>query len=362
VTEFTPQGNSFEMEWTPTRAGNWLMHCHMIPHITPFPERPDSAAMHDMHDLARHPMVAMSGLVLGIRTTDQRADPKANLTADLKAVQSADLTATPRRLRLFVQRARADTTRKNAAHGYVLQRGAEPRGDSVEVPGSTLVLTRGQRATITVVNRLARPTTVHWHGMELESVYDGVSGWSRSGSSVAPLVAPGDSFTVTFTPPRAGTYMYHTHIDEGPQLRSGMYGPMLVLEPGQRYDPATDLTFMIGDAVVNDSLVLAVNGTRDAPPLRLSVGRQYRLRLINMHYADVATIALLADSTPVAWRAIAKDGADLPAVLATVGPARLERIGVGETYDYVFTPRRAGDLVLDVKMGDERLVRVLRAQ
>jgi hypothetical protein len=112
---------------------------------------------------------------------------------------------------------------------------------------------------------------------------------------------------------------------------------------------------------VNDSLVLAVNGTRDAAHLRVTVGKQYRMRFINMHEADVVTIALSSDGTPVMWHAIAKDGADLPAALATVAPARLESLGVGETYDFVFTPRRAGDFVLEITMGDQRLQRVLRA-
>jgi FtsP/CotA-like multicopper oxidase with cupredoxin domain len=155
--------------------------------------------------------------------------------------------------------------------------------------------------------------------------------------------------------------MYHTHIDEGPQLRSGMYGPMLVLEPGQRYDPATDFTFTIAGGVVNDSLVGVVNGTRDAPPLRLSIGKRYRLRFINMDWAELASVALLADTTPVTWRAIAKDGADLPAALAVNGAARLPRIGVGETYDFVFTPERAGDFVLEVKLESASLKRVLSA-
>jgi FtsP/CotA-like multicopper oxidase with cupredoxin domain len=36
------------------------------------------------------------------------------------------------------------------------------------------------RAGITVCNRLREPTTVHWHGIELESLVDGVSGEERA--------------------------------------------------------------------------------------------------------------------------------------------------------------------------------------
>ena len=56
-------------------------------------------------------------------------------------------------------------------------------------------------------------------------------------------------------------------------------------------------------------------------------------------------ISLLADSLPARWRAIAKDGADLPAGMATMRPASI-RIGVGETYDYEVIPERPGELTL----------------
>ncbi|MGH8473826.1 MAG: hypothetical protein ACREVJ_15535, partial [Gammaproteobacteria bacterium] len=47
----------------------------------------------------------------------------------------------------------------------------------------------------------------------------------------------------------------------------------------------------------------------------------------------------------VKWRAVAKDGADLPAAQARMGPAQV-RIGVGETYDFEFEPDRPRDLRL----------------
>ena len=334
-TEFMVSGSTFRMEWVPTRAGTWLMHCHMIPHITPFPPRPDSVRAHDGHDVRQHPTSAMAGLVLGITTTDRR-------TAERRL---APVT----RLRLFAQQAPADSG-KPVPRGYVLQRGTEPRPDSVEVPGSLIVLTRGETASITVINRLAEATTVHWHGMELESVFDGVSGWSRTGSNVAPLVAPGDSFTVAFTPPRTGTFMYHTHMDEGPQLGTGMYAPLLVLAPGERYDPSTDLVFMFGDAVVGHKPGVTINGRRDPAPLTLRAGTRYRLRFLNIHAAGAARVDLVADSLPLVWRPVSKDGADLPEHFRRDEPSRLRRFGVGETYDFEWTPARAMNAMLEVRL------------
>ena len=35
VTEPVPAGRTVQLSWTPERAGNWLLHCHMIAHATP---------------------------------------------------------------------------------------------------------------------------------------------------------------------------------------------------------------------------------------------------------------------------------------------------------------------------------------
>lgn len=326
VTEMMVAGSTFRMEWTPTRAGRWLMHCHMQPHIVPFPERPDSMQHHDVHNVAAHPQSAMAGLVLGINT-----------------VSRSPAAATPvpaYRLRLFAQQATADSG-KPSRRAFVLQAGAEPAVDSVTVPGAPLILHRGETTAITVVNRMREPTTVHWHGMELESVFDGVSGWSRTGTSVAPLLAPGDSFVAVMTPPRTGTFIYHTHMDEGQQLRTGMYGALIVLEPRQTYDPEKDLLFVVGSAIDGDSLVIALNGRRTLPARTLHAGTTYRLRFINILTAEAVRVSVEdADSVPLRWRLRAKDGADVPAAMRTERAATRGRFGVGETYDFDFTPSR----------------------
>ncbi len=329
VTEHVLPGGTTLIEWTPTRAGHWLFHCHMTPHITPFPERPDSVRLHT-HDIMNHPVEAMAGLVLGVVVTD----PKPSVAR----------TEPARRKRIFLQEAPAAKGEKPRRSFVIAGRG-DPRPDSVVVPGAPLILRRGERTAITVINRLAHPSSVHWHGMELESVFDGVAGWSGIGGSRSPLVMPGDSFAVAITPPRAGTYIYHTHMDEEDQMLTGLYSPMLVLEPGEKYDPARDLTFMFGNATVGGKIApAAINGSPTPTPVEVVAGRTYRVRLINMHQAAPAVIALLRDTTPVVWRAISKDGAALPASRRTTGPARVF-VGVGETYDFEWTPRASSSKV-----------------
>ncbi len=336
VTEHMTSGTTMSLEWVPTRAGNWLFHCHMAPHITPFPERPDSVRAHDALDVVHHATTGMAGLVLGIVTT---------LPATAQAEASPPAS---RHVRLFAQAAHSDSTRPRA-HGYAIALGAEAAPDSMMSPGPALVLTRGQTTAITVINLTDEHTTVHWHGMELESVFDGVAGWSGAGSNTAPLIAPGDSFAVAFTPPRTGTFIYHTHMDETAQLATGMYGPLLVLEPGERFDPTTDIVLMIGGAVDGDSAGATINGRRRPLPRTLRTGATYRLRLINILTAEVIGIRLLSGTDTLTWTPVSKDGAAIPATRQRSVPATL-RMGVGETYDFAWTPRLAGavELVVDV--------------
>jgi FtsP/CotA-like multicopper oxidase with cupredoxin domain len=326
VTEDLRAGQTMTMAWEPSRPGNWLFHCHISFHVI-HEARLDPPAGH-VH--SSDPRQHMAGLVLGMEVTPRRGDP----------VEQRDH---PRRLRLLVQEGRPHG-RAPRSLGFVLQSGPTPPApDSVEIPGSLLVLTRDQPTDITVVNRLNEATAVHWHGIELESFSDGVAGWSRTEGRTAPPIAPGDSFTARLTLPRAGTFIYHTHLNDIEQITSGLYGPIVVLEPGARFDPATDHVVVVGwDGEGANEDPRIINGGRSPSPLTLEAGVRHRFRLINIGPADRTRIAMLRDSTPVTWRAIAKDGADLPASQATRRLA-VALVAVGETYDFEFVPESPGE-------------------
>jgi hypothetical protein len=59
---------------------------------------------------------------------------------------------------------------------------------------------------------------------------------------------------------------------------------------------------------------------------------------------------VLRDTTVLSWRALAKDGRDLPAEQAIAGASEVQ-MGNGETYDFDFVPAASGDLRLDVSSG-----------
>jgi len=144
------------------------------------------------------------------------------------------------------------------------------------------VLTRNEPTEIEVLNRLQQ-TSIHWHGIELESYYDGVAGWSGSNTHTAPPIVPGESFVARMTPPRAGTFNYHTQWHDETQLTNGMYGPLIVLPEGEKFDPSTDLTFVFSIGEFSNLQKLAlITGTPQSKPLRLQTGKKYRFRFINI--------------------------------------------------------------------------------
>jgi len=149
------------------------------------------------------------------------------------------------------------------------------------------------------------------------------------------------------TPPRAGTFIYHTHIDDVKQLSSGLYGPLIVLPPGEKFDPESDRVLVISRAGSGETPIW-LNGSQSPEIGTFRAGQKYRLRIINIVPENPPiNISLKVAGTSATWRPIAKDGADLPAGQRELCPAELT-ISVGETYDFEFRPERAGELSLEV--------------
>ena len=136
-------------------------------------------------------------------------------------------------------------------------------------PGPVLVMTRGEPVAVEIANQLGEPTAIHWHGIELESYHDGVPEFGGSSGNITPAVPPQGAFTARFTPRRAGTFIYHTHWHNAGQLSGGIYGPLIVLEPGQTWNPDTDHVIVIGlegryRNIPNEPF--AINGETDPRP------------------------------------------------------------------------------------------------
>lgn len=333
VTEWMVAGTTMRMTWVPTRPGNWLFHCHLVTHITGtqrlgVPAKPARATHHN------HAEEGMAGLVLGVRVSPVRRMPVAP-------------DPTPRRrLRLFITE-RENVHGDQPGYSYVLQEGpTAPAPDSVRNLSSTLILRQNEPTEIAVINVAKHTTTIHWHGIELESVNDGVGGWSGWGTRLAPPIAPGDSFVARLTPPRAGTFMYHTHVNEGITLASGLYGALLVI-PEHAAPDTSDRMLLLSVGGPGDDARPVVNGSPNPPAIELHGGVAHRFRFINISPLETHTVQLTHGGAVLQWRALAKDGADLPAQQARMQPATL-LLHPGETYDFEVKRERGDSLTLKI--------------
>jgi manganese oxidase len=356
VTERFPQGDTRTIAPLLEREGRWLFHCHMLSHMSaeyrhiepggPGTFQPAPGVHHAALD-----STGMAGLVLGI--TVRPATPTPQVVSSAPA----------RQLRLLV-RERPATDRVPGATVFQLQEGSQPPAlDIATVPGPPLVLKQDEPVEITVVNQLREPTAIHWHGIELDSYYDGVPVWGGSREQMTPRIEPGQSFVARFAPPKAGTFIYHTHWHNFLQLVGGLYGPLIVLRAGQTFDPETDKVVMIGLGGSHDSASpLLLNGSTQPEPLRLKAGLRYRFRLINITPNNpTLLVSLLAGASPVRWRAVAKDGMDLPPAQALEQDAR-QIVSIGETFDFEFEPAAKGDLRLEVLRPVNRTLAVAEVQ
>jgi FtsP/CotA-like multicopper oxidase with cupredoxin domain len=341
-THFMAVGGTMTTLWKPERTGRWIFHCHILTHVSP-----DTSAFHheSMHDGLQHtdPLNHMAGLVMGI-----------TIVAPNDTLVTHKPPKPERKLQLLI--AKDKSNRKKYTYSILESGQATQTGGG---PGPTLVLTRNQPVAVHITNQLDEATSVHWHGIELESYYDGVPGWGGDGPRVTPMIAPGESFDALFTPPRAGTFMYHTHMNDLFQLSSGLYGALVVVSEGATFNPEADKVLVLSRNGKRKDGELLLNGSTTPAPLALCAGVRYRLRFIDILANNSIVINAVQDGKPVEWFPIAKDGADLASVQSVATPASFT-IAPGETYDFTFTPEKSGviEFKYDLILLDEHVTQV----
>jgi manganese oxidase len=341
VTEHMLAESTFDMTWTPQAAGGWLFHCHYVLHMAAELTVPRvvPAAAHDHAPTAPPGATAEAGVVHGMGGLVLAVNVEPARGAAPPAARGA-----ARILELLVEpgsNARGDivTTLRDVSSGQ----------QTSSSPAPLLLLRRGEPVDIRVTNRLAEPTSIHWHGLELESYFDGVPGVGRRLSQVTPPILPGGTFVAQMTPPRAGTFIYHTHWAHETQLPRGLYGPLLVVEPDEAFDVEHQKVLLVsaGELWWTTPEVL-LNGSRTPESMELKLGETYRLRFINISPSLDVTVNLGTAEADLEWRAVAKDGFELPPSQRRLAPARLV-FSVGETYDFEFTPQATGTYRLRVR-------------
>src|SRR5262245_39813054 len=95
------------------------------------------------------------------------------------------------------------------------------------IPGPTIRMKVGDTAVVHYENRLATPSGIHWHGIELANASDGTPFTQN-------MVSPGDDFLYKFQAHRPGIFWYHPHHHSSTnQVFKGLYGMILVEDPNE---------------------------------------------------------------------------------------------------------------------------------
>jgi len=169
-----------------------------------------------------------------------------------------------------------------------------------QVPGPEIRVKQGDRVIVHFKNKLPKefPSTIHWHGIELNNKSDG--------TPVTQIPVPsGEDYTYDFIVPRGGNYWYHPHVRGSHVVNAGLYGSLIVKEPVERelikekILPRKDKTLILSDIALVDGklkdieatpMLETMNGTEGEyllvngkvlPTFKAKVGQALRLRLIN---------------------------------------------------------------------------------
>ncbi len=254
------------------------------------------------------------------------------------------------------------------------------------LPAPTLRWREGDTVTLRVTNRLPEMTAIHWHGIILPYPMDGVPGISYHG------IAPGETFTHRFKVQQSGTYWYHAHTLHE---QTGLYGA-IIIDPAQDDPVRADREYVVqlSDWTDEDPMTLllklkkqsdyynfnqptAADFFRDAADMGVAaaLGKRKMWNQMRMSPADLADISgytysyLMNGTAPAGnWTGVFRPGErvrlrfvnastssffdvripglDLTIVATdgqNVDPVTVDefRIGPGETYDAVVTPKDA---------------------
>lgn len=153
-----------------------------------------------------------------------------------------------------------------------------------QIPGPLLRAKQGSTFTVDVTNALDLPTTVHWHGIRLDTPNDGVVGVSQE------AIEPGGSFRYTVHVPDAGLYWYHPHMREDIEQDLGLAGNLEVLPSAEDVFPPPDHEeiLMLDDLATGQDGAPLPYGRDDAT--RALMGRFGNVLLVNGAPAYALTV------------------------------------------------------------------------
>lgn len=225
-------------------------------------------------------------------------------------------------------------------------------GYNGSIPGPTIQVYTGDYVNIRVFNHLPEATSVHWHGLDVPNVMDGVPEIEPS-----PQIEPGGYFDYHFRITNfPGTHLYHTHFDAPVQQMMGLGGAFIVL--GRRSSKIQrDYFLMLQEFNVKGLIMGEISpGTYDLNPmshdfnfftingrcfpyvsqLHVKKGERVRIRLGNFGH-DAHPIHIHGHQFAVS----ATDGNTIPYQNRLI--KNTINVASGETYDVEFTADNPGN-------------------
>lgn len=221
-------------------------------------------------------------------------------------------------------------------------------GYNGQVPGPEIRVTEGDSIRVVLTNNLPKPTTIHWHGINVPYQMDGVPSVSQE------PIPPGERFIYDFNATPAGTRFYHTHgsshSDEAQQLDMGLSGAFII-EPKEENKKSTtydrEYTLVLDEweitkegenaaATMNHLMshsmnynVFTINGKAypDTEPLLVKEGEKMLIRLINAGSSVTHPMHLHGHS----FKIVAIDGNAVPEAAQLIRDTL--PIAPGERYD-----------------------------
>lgn len=226
-------------------------------------------------------------------------------------------------------------------------------GYNGQVHGPVIEAVEGDDIRIYVTNKLAVPTTVHWHGLILPMGMDGVAGLTQR------TIQPGETFKYEYKLVQHGTFMYHSHKDTMTQEGMGLMG-MFIVHPRKPKRPRPDRDFVLlmsewdikpgtyrPDTSVStgfNTLTLNAKVFPGTDPLVSKLGEKIRIRVGNLSAMDHHPFHLHG----YAFKVTETDGGEIPE--AAQWPEVTVLVSVGQTRNIEFVADNPGDWAMHCHM------------
>jgi FtsP/CotA-like multicopper oxidase with cupredoxin domain len=216
-----------------------------------------------------------------------------------------------------------------------------------QVPGPTLRFRKGDRIRINVTNRLPDSTTVHWHGLILPNVMDGVANVTQK------PIERGNLYRYEFTAVQAGSFFYHSHDHVDRQQSLGLYGAMII-DPSQPADEIVadhEYTIQLQEWLIREGLTYPAMPMDGAAPnyftingrafpstdmIKMKVGETLKVRFIGSNNGFIHPMHIHGGPFVV----VARDGETLAP--AERFKADTVNVGPGQRYDVIWTALKPG--------------------